>query len=499
MSYLDQKEAPRREDRLKACIAHGATIGEMADRRMRCCLSDGQRTFTQNSICLLLPALGTMNSIPNSVVLMHGGLGCGSSSHGGNAGVRTGNNQRWGVVKDGTWLSTGLTESDVIGGGEEKLEAAILEADRRYQPAVIFVVASCVPGIIGDDVDGVVEKAQLQVNAKLLPIHCEGFKTKIWATAYDAIYHAIGRVLLKDAAAEQPPVKQSNRLVNLMNMSSMGRVDEVELERLLTALGIDFNLFPVFADPANMRKMTQADLSVSTCPTHDDYMLQYLKEKHGIPYIIRHMPIGIENTSAWLRDIGDFFGIQEEAEALIVAEEQELRAALAQLKPLFDGKTVFVSAGEFRALSTAILVAELGFEVVGIRSFHHDEFAEIEYRKLARIIDKELPLNIANCQPFEEANLLRRFKPDVFLGHMNGNSTAAKLGITTHVIYNTGLQYIGYKGAYELARRLYRQLSNPNFNRNLSHWAKLPYQEAWYKENPFKYIVASAEEENADA
>ncbi|QDR79256.1 nitrogenase component 1 [Sporomusa termitida] len=486
MSYFKLKEPPRREDRLQACIAHGAALGDLATRRLQCCLPNSERRFTQNSICLLLPALGTMNSIPNSVVLMHGGLGCGSSCHGGNAGVRSGNNHRWGVVKDGTWLSTGLTEADVISGGEPKLAEAIIAADRRYRPSVIFVVASCVPGIIGDDVDGVVEQVQPAVEAKLLPVHCEGFKTKIWATAYDAVYHAIGRTLLPEAGFIAD--KKSGKTVNLMNMSSMGRVDEVELERLLRELELAVNIFPVFSDPGAMQRMAAADLSISTCPTHDDYMLNHLQEKYQVPFIIRHMPIGIENTGKWLQDVAEFFGLGAKATAIIKQEEAELAAALAPLKPMFKGKKAFVSAGEFRALSTAILLAELGFEVVGVRAFHHDEFADIEYEKLLRITGTDYPLNIANCQPFEEANLLRKIQPDVFLGHMNGNSTAAKMGIATHVIYNTGLHYVGYRGAYELARRLYRQLKNPRFNGNISKYVKLPYQESWYRQDPFKYI-----------
>ncbi|WP_371366580.1 Light-independent protochlorophyllide reductase subunit B [Sporomusa rhizae] len=495
MSYFELKEPPRREDRLKACIAHGSTLGAVSHRRMRCCMPDKERSFTQNSICLLLPALGTMNTIPNSLVLMHGGLGCGSSCHGGNAAVRGGNTQRWGVVKDGRWLSTGLTEAEVIGGGEPKLAEAIIEADRRYRPEVIFVVASCVPGIIGDDVNGVVEQTQPEVAAKLLAVHCEGFKTKIWATAYDAVYHAIGRTLLPDAVAEKSDKKKPGKTVNLMNMSSMGRVDEIELERLLKALGFEVNIFPVFTDPSAMQRMAEADLSISTCPTHDDYMLNHLKEKYQVPFIIRHMPIGIKNTGKWLQDVADFFGLRQAAQELIAQEEAELAEALAPLKPLFKGKKAFSSAGEFRALSTAILLAELGFEVVGIRAFHHDEFAEVEYAKLAKLTGEDYPLNIANCQPFEEANLLRKIQPDVFLGHMNGNSTAAKLGIPTHVIYNTGLHYVGYRGAYELARRLYRQLKNPRFNANLSRFVKLPYQESWYQQNPFKYIGAAGGEE----
>jgi nitrogenase molybdenum-iron protein alpha chain len=85
--------------------------------------------------------------------------------------------------------------------------------------------------------------------------------------------------------------------------------------------------------------------------------------------------------------------------------------------------------------------------------------------------------------------LLKRIKPDLFLGHWNGNSTAAKLGIPSHVIYNTGLAYTGYRGAYEIARRLHRQLSNPVFAKKLGNYVRLPYRESWYGEDPFKYIT----------
>lgn len=487
MSYFEQKEPPKREERLHACIAFGGTLDGVV-KKLRCCQPDGERSFSQSNICLLLPALGIMNTIPNSLVLLHGAVGCGSSCHGGNAAVRSGNANRWNVLKDGTWASTALTEAEVIGGGEDKLSESIRSLSERFNPAVIFVVAGCVPGIIGDDVDGVVERLQPEIAAKLLPVHCEGFKTKIWATAYDAVYHAIGRVLLQDSPENTALAKPEKPTVNLLNVSSMGRVDELELERLLQALGLDVNIFPVFANPENMHKMTHAALSVSTCPTHDDYLLQHLQDKYGIPYVLKHMPIGIRNTGEWLKSVAAHFGSEDKAEKLIAGEEAELQEAIAEFRPTFAGKKVFVSAGEFRALSTAILLAELGFEVVAVRAFHHDEFADNEYDKLANITAKDFAFNIANCQPFEEANLINRIKPDIFLGHMNGNATAAKLGVATNVIYNIGLQYVGYQGAYQLARRLYRQLINPSFNRKLGSWVKLPYRQEWYQQDPFAYI-----------
>jgi nitrogenase molybdenum-iron protein alpha chain len=498
MSYFDNKIPPKREDRLSACIAHSDSICGLARKGKACLTDDGERGFTQGSICLLLPALAMLNSLPDNVVLMHSALGCGSCTHSQNANVRMGSNTRWGKVKDGIWLSTALDETDVICGGEPKLEQAIIEADRRYRPSTITIVAGCVPGIIGDDIDGVALKIQPQVSATLLPVHCEGFKTKIWATAYDAVYHTIGRNLLKERGVPEPRTEdeltvlrdqeKAERSVNLMNVSSMGRIDELELERLLQALGLEVNVFPVFSHPDSFIKATRAALSISTCPTHDDYFLGYLQERFNVPFILKHMPVGIENTSLWLRDIAAVFGFQEHAERLIAAEEAELKAALQEFRPLFEGKRVFVSAGEFRALATARLLQELGLEVVGIRSFHHDEFAEGEYEKLAKEAKSDYVVDIANVQPFEEANLLKRLKPDLFLGHANGNMTAAKLGVATHVIYNTGLAYLGYRGVYELARRLHRQLKNPAYNKNLADNIRLPYSDQWFGAEPFSYI-----------
>lgn len=95
-------------------------------------------------------------------------------------------------------------------------------------------------------------------------------------------------------------------------------------------------------------------------------------------------------------------------------------------------------------------------------------------------------------QPFEEANLLKKIRPDVFLGHWNGNGTATKLGIATHVIYNTSLSYMGYKGVYELARRLYRQLSNSIFNRKISKYVRLPYTKQCFGGETLKALDCSS-------
>ncbi|MDR0362475.1 MAG: nitrogenase component 1 [Planctomycetota bacterium] len=493
MSHFDLQVPPRREDRHpKTCLAYGGAVCGSKGGGRRCALAaDADRGFTQGSICPLLPALGMMASLPETVVLMHGAVGCGSCTHGTNANVRSGHAARRGKPADALWLSTALDEVDVISGGDDKLERAIREVDTIHSPRAIFVVAGCLPAVIGDDIDGVASRVQPEVNATILPVHCEGFKSRFMATAYDAVYHAVGRNLLPESGTSS---EHDERTINIMNVGSMGRVDELELERLANELGLSANFYPVFSRPESFRKATRAALSISTCPTHDDYFLTHLQEKYGVPYIIRHMPIGIANTSRWLRDVGSALDLAEEANVLAEAEERELRNALEEFLPLFRGKRVFLSAGEYRSLATASLLREFGFEIAGIRSFHYDEFADVELEKL-REDGVDFTWNVANVQPFEEANLLRRIKPDLFLGHWHGNNTAARMGIPTQVIYNTAYGYIGYRGAYDLARRLHRKLRNTAFTDRIGRYARLPYRESWYAAEPFSFIRSKTGEE----
>jgi nitrogenase molybdenum-iron protein alpha chain len=64
----------------------------------------------------------------------------------------------------------------------------------------------------------------------------------------------------------------------------------------------------------------------------------------------------------------------------------------------------------------------------------------------------------------------------------------SKLGIPTVPLFGGPSNYFGYKGVYEIARRMVRLLENTSFQRKLSENVKLPYKKNWYTKNPFAYI-----------
>ncbi|SEP27854.1 nitrogenase component 1 [Propionispora vibrioides] len=499
MDYIQEKAPPVREDRLKACNAYGGPSGRLVDQSQKGCLNGIKRKFAQTQGCQLNLSLAILNTIRDAVVIVHGPVGCGGGSL-AQAGINKGFQQlRDSSARGLIWVNTNLREAEVINGGEDNLREAILHAEQEFRPSAIIIVNSCVPAIIGDDVDSVVEQVQKEVKAKIVPVHCEGFKTKIMASAYDAVYHGILRNLIEPDPVDERLERDEqeiflekyriSRTVNVLNVSSMSRIDEYELVRLLQALDLNLNILPCYAHPEDFKKATEAALNVSICATHDDYFVEHLKEKYHIPFILRTIPIGVKYTNRWIQDIAEFFGMEKEAARFIDQEVRQLEEALAPYRELFKGKRVLVGGGEIRVVANAELLQYLGLEVIGLRAYHYDQFGDEMLGEQEAI--QQIPFNVATGQPFEMANLVHRLKPDVYVGHVGTNAWAAKQGIPVIPLFHQSQLFLGYAGVFEFARRLARILRNPAFNRSLGQNIRLPYRDDWYEKDAFSYIDES--------
>ncbi|MDR0320952.1 MAG: nitrogenase component 1 [Treponema sp.] len=502
MNYLDAKSAPAREDRLKANIAFGGNLARMKGCLQRgCfgkegCLNLSGRSFTQTHGCQFLLSLAIINSIRKSVVVMHGPVGCGICST-GNIGMNKSFKQLRDPNSEGIiWLNTNLDEADVIGGGEKKLREAVLYADKEFRPETIIVANGCVPALIGDDVDSILSDLQEQVAAVIMPVHCEGFKTKVMATAYDAVYHGILKNHVRLPNREKYVVERTfedlqrqyriSRNVNILNVGSMSRPDELELQRILTAIGLNVRFIPCYAEPEDFEYSLETSLNVSICGTHDDYFVEHIKEKYNIPFLIDTIPIGRKNTDRWVKKIAERFGLEKEAERYLAEENKILDESLKPFRATLKGKKAFLAGGEVRIIATAEIVQDLGMEVVGFKAHHFDQFIEPIFNALDNI-DNVL-IDVATNQPFEQANLVRRLKPDVLIAHTGGNNIAAKHGLPLLPLFGPTYNYLGYSGVFEVARRLNRVMRNNQFNKNLAENTALPYKKEWYEKDPFTYI-----------
>ncbi|GHU23027.1 oxidoreductase nitrogenase component 1 [Spirochaetia bacterium] len=499
MNFLDAKSAPPREDRLHASIAFGGKCAQVrtCERALaNGCTNLSARSFSMAQGCQFTLSLAILNTLRNAVVIMHGPIGCGICSTG-----NIGTNKSFKQIRDPSaegliWLSTNLDESDVINGGEKKLQEAVIFADREFRPDTIIVCNSCVPALIGDDIDSIIQELQQECAAIIMPVHCEGFKTKLMATAYDAVYHGILKKYIRRPDLKIPiwesdvdkfrETYKRSRNVNILNVGSMSRADEVELCRLLEALGLNVTFIPCYAEPEDFQYALETSLNVSICGTHDDYFVGHLEEKYNIPFVVDTIPIGRKNTDRWIRKIAAHFDLQTQADRLIEAENVVLSEALEPFRKVLSGKRAYLAGGEVRILATAEILQDLGMEVVGFKAHHYDKFAEPIFDALENI--DEVQFSVATNQPFEMSNIINRLKPDLLITHTGGNNIAARHGLPLLPLFGPTYNYCGYSGVFEVARRLNKIMRNFEFNRQISLNSPLPFKKEWYEKDPFAYI-----------
>lgn len=459
----------------------GSTGKQVAEDYRAGCLKRADRSFAQGLQCQQINSMAALMSLEDAVFIAHSPQGCVGCTIMAVDMYRVGQAHR-GIrqIKNPHIIVTNLDQKSVIFGGEKKLRESVQKAVERYHPKLIFVFASCASGIIGDDIDAICADLQDEYSpALVIPIHCEGFKSKICASGFDAAFLSINKYILKKQKLEK-----EKGLINLFAPTTVSYADQKEMERMLEALGVKVNYIPFYSSLEKIRRIPAAEASTSICKVFADEFMKTLEEEYGIPYSHTVMPIGVRNTDKWYRGIAAVLGKEQEVEAIIEREHERIQPLVDEIREHLKGKRVFICGGTGRSFAAAALIDDFGMELVGLETPTYDADAQTDIEYLNEI-HKNFVVDIANMQPFEQVNLLTKLKPDAFIGVPEW---AAKLGYPTTHVLDGKRATMGYDGLLYLGHKIMEQLENPGFNKKLSAHVKLPYKESWYQEDAFKYI-----------
>ncbi len=469
-----------RESRPNTFNDCGGNSRELASEFGKRCLKSADRTFSQGLQCQQINSMAALMSLDEAVFVAHSPQGCVGCSSMASDMYRVGQAHR-GVryIKSARIIVTNLDQKDVILGGEAKLREAVQLAQERYNPKLIFIFTSCASGIIGDDIDAIARDLQEDSEALIVPIHCDGFKSKICASGFDAAFLAISKYIL---SGEKLPKEKG--LVNLFAPVSISYKDQLEIERMLGLLGLTCNYIPFYSSLEKIRRIPAAEASTSICKVFADEFMKELEEDYQIPFSHTVMPIGIRNTDKWYRGIAALFGKEAEAEEYIEREHARVLPEIEKIKQRLQGKRVFICGGTGRSFAAAALIDDFGMQLVGLETPTYDDDAQIDIEYLNEI-HKDYIIDIANMQPFEQVNIVNRLKPDVFIGVP---SWSARLGIPTTHVLDMKRPTMGYDGILYLGNKIADQIENPGFNKKLEKHARLPYKKTWYESDPLKFI-----------
>ncbi len=426
-------------------------------------------------------------------------------------------------------MSTDMQDSDIIFGGEKKLEAAIQEAYDLFHPKGIAVFATCPVGLIGDDIHAVARKMKEKFgNCNVFAFSCEGYK----GVSQSAGHHIANNQVFRHMVGTSTTEKTDKYKINLLGEYNIGG-DGFEIDRILKKCGItNIATFSGNSTYDQFASANQADLSAVMCHRSINYVADMLEVKYGIPWIKINF-IGANSTAKSLRKIAKYFGDQElidRVEEVIAEEMPAVEVARADVLPRTEGKTAMIFVGGSRAHHYQELFKEMGMKTIsaGYEFGHRDDYEgrqviptlkvdadsrnieelEVEpdeklfrprkspeemqalekdglhfkeYHGLNPDMDKDTII-IDDMNQYEADKLIQIMKPDLFCAGIKEKYSVQKLGIPQKQLhsYDSGGPYAGFVGAVNFYHEIDRLVNSRVWSYMKAPWQENPELSATY-------------------
>ena len=412
--------------------------------------------------------------------IVHGSIACAGSSW-DNRGTRSSGSRLFRIG-----MTTDMTEQDVImGRGEKRLFHSIKQAIENYQPAAVFVYNTCVPALIGDDIEAVCKAAQERWKTPIVPVDAAGFYgTKNLGN------RIAGESMVKYVCGTREPdliadsVQRKNITVHDITMVGeyniagelwhvLPLLDELGL-RVLCTLSGDARYHEVqtmHRSQANMMVCSKAMINVA----------RKLKEAFGTPWFEGSF-YGVNDVSQALRDFArliDDADLTQRTEQLIQREEANIDKQLAPWREKLKGKKVLLYTGGVKSWSVIVALQDLGMHVVATGTKKSTEEDKARIRELMGT--DTLMLDDGN--PRALINIVHENDVDVLIAGGRNMYTALKARIPfLDINQEREFGYAGYKGMLELARQLVLTIDSPI-------WSSVRQPALWHKKVHRKTIV----------
>jgi len=426
-------------------------------------------------------------------------------------------------------FSTDMQDSDIIFGGEKKLEAAIQEAYDLFHPRSIAIFATCPVGLIGDDIHTVAKRMKEKFgDCNVFAFSCEGYK----GVSQSAGHHIANNQIFRHIVGENDEVKPGKYKINLLGEYNIGG-DGFEIDRIFKKCGItNISTFSGNSTYDQFASCHTADLNAVMCHRSINYVADMLETKYGIPWVKVNF-IGAEATAKSLRKIAAYFGEKElidQVEAVIAEEMPDVEKAIADVKPRTQGKTAMMFLGGSRAHHYQELFKEMGMRIIaaGYEFAHRDDYEgrkvipdlkvdadsrnieEIEvFRDEVKFKERKTPeemkaledsgykfkeydgmapdmekdtLIIDDLNQYEAEKLVEMMKPDLFCGGIKEKYSIQKLGVPMKQLhsYDSGGPYAGFKGAINFYYEIDRLVNSRVWSYMKAPWQDNPQLSATY-------------------
>ncbi len=399
--------------------------------------------------CVFCGSRVVLYPIADALHIVHGPIGCAAYTW----DIR-------GSISSGPQLhrmsfSTDLRKKDVVFGGEKKLESSLVELIAHYEPKAAFVYATCIVGLIGDDIEAVCRRVTSKTGIDVIPVHSEGFAGSK-KDGYSAACRALGRLIGTGDVSDVPKMS-----INILGEFNIGGEAWV-IRDYYRKIGVNV-VATITGDGRveDIRRAHGASLNVVQCSGSMKELARLMKERHGIPFV-QASYFGIEDMSKALYDVAEHFNdpnVMSAAQQLVRDEVGAIMPQLRKYRTALQGKRAAVyTGGAFKAFSLVRSLRTIGMQTViaGSQTGNPQD-----YQRLAELCDQGTVL-LDDTNPLELAKYIAEKKAELLIGGVKERPIAYKLGVGFCDHNHERKECLaGFVGMVNFAREVYSSVMSP--------------------------------------
>jgi nitrogenase molybdenum-cofactor synthesis protein NifE len=392
--------------------------------------------------CAFDGAIIVLQPIADAAHIVHGPIACcGNSWEGRGSFSSQGNLHRMGFTTD-------MSEMDIIYGSCQKLYDAVFHAYHAVSPKAIFVYATCMSGLIGEDIESVCRSAEKKLGIPVIPVIAPGF-----VGPKNLGNRIAGEALLDYVIGSAEPAFSTDCDINLIGEYNIAG-DLWLIEPLLRESGLRV-LSRITGDATfeEIRYAHRAKLNVVVCSRALINVAKEMEKRYGIPYIEVSF-FGKTEMSKAIRKKSEKLKVKseklQEIEKIIKAEETSLELKLRAYSHL-KGKKAVLYTGGVKSWSFISALHDLGIHIAAVgtkKSTVEDE------EKMKALMGDDAPL-VEDTTPKNLLRLLRDNNADILVAGGRNQYLGVKEGIPfVDVNQERHTAYAGYQGLVNLAEQI---------------------------------------------
>lgn len=322
-----------------------------------------------------------------------------------------------------------LKEKDVVFGAEKKVIEALEYIKEVSDPAGIMVVTTCVPELIGEDYNGIIDEVEENLNIPIFVVKTEHYKCNS---------HIPGMVRTLESLVKVMKKQEECNGVNILGHRQKG-IENTELYKLISKHNIEINtIIPSKCKMKEIELAAKAKLNIVTDMMALD-LAKKMKKKFDTPYVFFDKHMNREAITLAYEELSEILEIDISKDLENIQNEYD--DIFEKTKEILNGKRFIYGNTPMLAFETAEFLIELGLEpeLIQVR-----ELYDVDIKWKDKILDQGFDpyvTRIANIAPLRE--LYDSLNVQVYIGHEDPMLLKSK-GIT-QVTLDSNAQKIGYE------------------------------------------------------